>query len=180
MFSSLWLAIPLVVGNTWHLIMPFVGWRTFGFKNSISENATRSKGILFIHRTVHIGLAFCFLVYSSFLWTQSFHVAAILLIVAALFDTAQVLKLSSRTNHTPLYLRDKHQFLAWSMALFYLLFSIVFAVEKQLPINVLVGFVLSLGGVLIISFVTNQRYFWFAQMAFFVSTSTVMAVSAVL
>lgn len=179
MYASLLLVAPLIVGNLWHAVMPFIGRRKTNFKNSISENALRSKGVLLTHRIVHLALSFCFIIYSLYLFSQGVVLVAVLLVAAALFDAIQVMTLSKRTNHTPMYFRDIHQIFAWLMSITYLIFSLAFAVYQQIPVPAIIGYMLFLVLLLLVSLYEKHSYFWFAQMIFFVVVSMVMAALAI-
>lgn len=179
MYTSLLLAVPLLVGNLWHAIMPLVGRKRTDFKNSISENALRSKSVLLTHRLVHVGLSVCFFFYAAYLFNQGLIAASVLLVCAALCDSIQVVTLSRRTNHTPMYFRDIHQVSAWTMAIAYLVFSIVFAINLGVIGAIFWTYIAWLACIFIVLFYAKHRLFWFVQMAFFVSVSTMMGGLAV-
>ncbi|MCA9328065.1 hypothetical protein KDA14_06050, partial [Candidatus Saccharibacteria bacterium] len=169
--SLLLIILPLVVGNTWHAIMLWMSSRRGMFANSISENALISKPVLEVHRAMHIILAVCFTVYSYGLWERGYPSLAVLLTSAVVLDVTQVLTLSKHTKHTPFYFRDRHQLAAWLMAVLYLLYTIAAAITAHVGA---VWIVIYLGYILLMqvgSSLTEHRYFWLAQMVFFVSVS---------
>lgn len=173
------MVLPLLIGNTWHAIMPFVGRKKTKFKNSISENALRSVKVLMIHRAIHILLSICFIIYAVGLMQQGIWLAAILLIIAATLDSLQVIFLSLRTNHTVFHFKDAHQMTAWLMAIFYLIYSFVLAYSHQVDCSLIAIYLLLLFIISLSILFVKHRYFWFSQMAYFVTVSAAMAVFAV-
>ncbi len=160
--------------------MPFIGRKKTRFKNSISENALRSSRVLLTHRVVHLALSVSFLFYAAYLFTHGLIVISLLLAIAAIFDAVQVVTLSKNTNHTPMYFRDIHQVTAWAMAISYLLFSLAFALAQQADAYLMTVYVICLVCVLIGIRYARKAYFWFVQMTFFISVSTMMAWLAVM
>ena len=179
-YTILLLAIPMfLAGVVWHSIMPFIGKEKTSLKNSISENALKSRNVLIFHRAVHVAISICFLVYSWLLF-PNYALSAFLLAVGAIFDIIQVMTLSKRSNHTPMYIRDTHQIAAWLMAVSYLAFSIVIALQRGIDIVLILAYIIWLTLMFILSTKTNHKYFWFAQMGFFTSLAFAMVAFAVI
>ena len=167
---------PLIVVNLWHGVVIGMGRVRGGAFASISESAVRSRRVFWAHRVVHVLGAGCFLVFAA-VSLPSLRYIAVVLMAAAVLDALQALYLSEETDHAPLNMRDVHQRFAWVMAVSYLSFTVLFALHAQMPTLLL----LSYGGALVVAAGGNKvaqfRYFWAAQMLFFVLTSLVMAVS---
>jgi hypothetical protein len=179
MESILWLLVPLIVINSYHAFMMYSVAKKTGYRNSISETAFHSTNTLTVYIMLHVVGALCFLVFAYLLYRDySLVLPALFLFLAAVFDATQVMTLSKKTNHTPMYLRDFHQLSAWLMTICYLLFALSLLSVAGNYIAIVL-FMLFLGHVYVASHMLKHRYFWFAQMAVFVSISMVMVIAAV-
>lgn len=165
---------PIILLNAWHaLLLTYLGRA-----NSISQSALVNQKILRLHRIIHSVSALCLVVYAvEIARGPSFYVASFLLICAAIFDIMQVMVLSPATDHTPLKLSDKHQFVAWIMAAFYFLFAVVFASVTHVLAPIIFCFVLFL--LLLFVFFRAKNFSGFArmQMIFFLAVSVIIAIS---
>lgn len=173
--AQIFIYAPLLFINAWHILL----LTCLGKAKSISESALVSHKVLVIHRIVHIIGAVCFIVYAvAIARNPDFYVTALLLICAAALDTMQVLTLNTSTDHTPMKLSDKHQFMAWVMAALYFLFALAFAITAHVPIIIIICFVLFL--LLVFGFSRAKRFSNFAcmQMLFFLTVSAIVAASS--
>lgn len=179
MQASLLLYAPLVFVNVWHAIVILLARKMKRPWGSISESAVASSTLLTVHKAIHVIGAICFFMYGLWLFsTQAMPLVAAVLCITSLFDCVQVMALNARTDHTPLNIRDHHQLLAWLMAISDLAFCILFAVGKQVALPILFAFLCILGITTLWLKVTKFRYFWLAQMIFFVSGSVMIVIAA--
>ncbi len=169
---TVWLlAAPLIVGNAWHVLMLWLAHNRGQLANSISENALANPMALLVHRSMHIFLAVSFFVFSYGLWSHGYKMLSVLLVLAVIFDVLQVMLLSEKTNHTPLYFRDAHQLSAWVMAVAYLLYTIAAAAAANVGLAWITAYLCYITLMYVGSRLTKHRYFWVAQMVFFISVS---------
>ena len=174
---SLLLFLPLVGVNFWHAIVIYMARRKSGKLTSISESALASTKLLRTHQIVHFLGALCFMAFAIVSFDGIGAVAA-LLIVAAVLDVLQASLLSVKTDHSPLNLRDRHQFFAWAMAAGYMLFCVFFARHVHVHNGWIVAYTALLLGISVWNYMYKFRHFWAAQMAFFLLTSLMMGLAA--
>jgi len=169
---------PLVVINLWHTVVLLVARRNGRSWRSISESATSTQTTLLIHRIVHIAGAACFVAYAIWLVANTqFGWVALALSLAALCDATQVITLSQKTKHYPVMSRDIHQLTAWAMAAGYLLFSVAYALANEVSGGLIISYIVFLYVNYAWSALTKHKYFWLAQMVFFLGVSGMIVVS---
>jgi hypothetical protein len=169
---------PLIVVNIWHGLVIWLARRRSGIWRSISESAASGDVLLRTHRIVHGMGAACFYAYASWLWQwPHYRLAVFILMFAATCDMVQSLVLSKRTIHRSFTLSDVHQVTSWTMATGYFAFSLLFGYIVGISPVWLTTYVVWLVVVYGISYATRHRYFWLAQMVFFVSTAILIGLS---
>lgn len=169
---------PLVIINLWHTVVLLVARRNGRSWRSISESATSTRTTLLIHRIVHIAGATCFIIYAIWLAANTqFGWVSLALALAATCDATQVISLSSKTKHYPVMSRDIHQLTAWVMAAGYLVFSVAYAFARDVSVGIIVGYTVFLFANYAWSSLTKHKYFWLAQMVFFLAVSGMIVVS---
>lgn len=174
--ESILLFAPLFGVNIWHAAVICMSKIETGRFASISESALLSPLTLCVHRTVHVLGALCFIAFGVLI-IDVWWPGALLLVLAAVFDVFQALYLNKKTNHRAFRLRDAHQVLAWTMAVCYMLFCLLFTIHTHVDLWLVASYVGILLSVIIWNQLTRFAYFWVAQMIFFVLTSVMMGIS---
>ncbi len=175
MKSVLFLA-PLVFVNVWHGMVIALARVMNGSFASISESALLRGMTLWTHRLIHVIGAVCFMAFAAVSF-RSIGFCSVVLFVAAVFDIAQAVYLSEKTDHSPMNLRDTHQLFAWMMAAGYLLFCVFYAVSAQVHAGLVAVYITMLALIAGGNKLSHFKHFWAAQMLFFVLTSLLMAYS---
>ena len=176
--NSLFIFGPLIVVNIWHGLLTYVVCVKNKSACSISEAALHSAKTLRIHRLMHMYSAVSFAIYAFVLMnTQNMQIPAIVLLFGAAFDALQSVLLNRHTNHSSLALNDLHQLSAWTMAVCYLVFAILYANTMGVSSGVLICAVALLILTFLINVLTKFRLFFVAQMIFFITVSTIIIIS---
>lgn len=166
---------PLIAINVWHALVIVQARHESKLRNSISESATNSPAILLAHQAVHFCVAIGLFLYAvQLVSSPGLVVPGIFLSLAAILDVVQVITLNKNTVHTPLYFRDVHQFAAWVMTMSFLFFTLLFAVDKHLPMREIVILIAILLCLYAASTRVGHKHYWLWQMCVFVSISVMM------
>ncbi len=172
------LFLPLAFVNLWHASLLAIAAVKGGLRQSISDSALTDMKLLWMHRCVHTLGALSFITYGSgLLATPKLQRAGIILIAAAVCDIVQSWTLSRQARAGSLDLHRTHVWTAWTMAAGYMLFALVSAYITHLDIIVVIVYGALLGAAYLWSKLSRHRYFWLAQMVFFVATSILIAMS---
>lgn len=173
------LLAPLVIVNIWHGMALAIAGARGQLRQSISDSVLTDIRMLWMHRLMHTVAALSLMVYSrGLLEIPKLQFAGMILIAAAVFDIVQSWTLSRQTHAGSLDLHHTHVWTAWTMACGYLAFALVCAYLSNLYLAI-VGYVALLVLVYVWSKTAKHRYFWLAQMVFFVATSVMIVLAGV-
>lgn len=169
--------LPLILVNSWHAWL-LVRHPKTSRPLTISEHAVESGWLLLAHRVMHAVPLPIFVFFAfSYLIPEGHTVAAVLLMVGATFDVAEVLTLNRGTASMDTKL-NAHFVTAWVMALSYLLYGLLISNTAGVS-RYVYGTILLVCACLLMFAITNtfKRYFLIMQMLFFVLVSSVVFIA---